>query len=136
MRRMAYIKPGFYIKHVFNPLAMRFGPKAKASGVRVLEVPGRTTGEPQRVPVFPIDRGGAAYLVSARGETEWVRNLRAAGGRFTLGGVVLAATEVPVDERPPVLEQYKKQAGRAVARFFVTLPDPADHPVFRLDPAA
>ena len=34
----------------------------------------------------------------------------------------------------PVIAAYQAFAGRAVASFFVRLPDPADHPVFRLDP--
>jgi hypothetical protein len=44
------------------------------------------------------------------------------------------ATEVPADERAPVIAAYRAVAGRAVASFFRALPDPADHPVFRLDP--
>jgi hypothetical protein len=68
-----------------------------------------------------------------------VRNLRA-GGRAELlvRGVPerVRATEIPAAERQPVLAAYRAKAGRTVAPYFEKLPDPADHPVFRLEPAA
>ena len=72
---MAYLKPPLFAKRVFNPLAMRFG----ISGTETLVVPRRRSGEPQRVPVIPVDYQGARYIVSTRGESDWVRNLREAG---------------------------------------------------------
>jgi deazaflavin-dependent oxidoreductase (nitroreductase family) len=131
---MAYIKPPAFTQKVFNPLAMRFG----ISGSNMLSVRGRRSGEPRRVPVIPVEQGGARYLVSPRGETEWVRNLRAAGGHAELGktGALqqIQATEVPADESGPILAAYQRKAGRMVAAFFAKLPDPADHPVFRVTP--
>ena len=44
--------------------------------------------------------------------------------------------EVPVGERPPVIDAYRELAGRTVAAYWKKLPDPADHPVFRLEPIA
>ncbi|MFC7467045.1 nitroreductase/quinone reductase family protein [Actinomadura keratinilytica] len=41
---------------------------------------GRRSGTPQRIPVNPHTHEGAEYLVSARGHSQWVRNMRAAGG--------------------------------------------------------
>jgi len=38
-----------------------------------------------------------------------------------------------VDRRAPVIDAYRVKGGRAVAGLFVKLPDPADHPVFRVD---
>jgi deazaflavin-dependent oxidoreductase (nitroreductase family) len=129
---MPYIRPPLFVRRVFNPLAMRF----RIGGSQALTVAGRRTGRLQRVPVLPVDHGGARYLVSPRGETDWVRNLRAAGtGRLGPRGheADIRATEVPVDERAPIIAAYRVVAGRAVRSFFETLPDAADHPVFRIE---
>lgn len=133
---MAYLKPPFFVRRVFNPIAMRFG----ISGARALAVPGRRTGEMHTVPVVPVDRDGTRYVVSARGEADWVRNLRAAGGRVELRSRTATETfhavEVPGAERPPIIADYRKTAGKAVDGYFKKLPDPQDHPVFRLEPAS
>lgn len=131
---MAYLKPPLFTRKVFNPLAMRFG----ISGAQTLIVAGRRTGRPQRVPVIPVTYGAATYLVSTRGESDWVRNLRAAG-RAELqsrgqDALVFRATELPGAEREPVIAAYRPAAGRAVAGYFDKLPEAADHPVFRLQP--
>jgi hypothetical protein len=129
MRAMAYLKPPLFTRKVFNPLAMRFG----IAGTETLAVARRRTGGTLRVPVIPVEHDGARYLVSTRGEADWVRNLRAAG-RAELGGTTVAATELPAPERAVVLEAYRRKAGKTVEGYFTKLPDPADHPVFRLDP--
>jgi hypothetical protein len=130
---MAYLRPPAFARRVFNPLAMRFG----IGGSTTLEIPRRRSGVPQRLPVIPADHAGARYLVSTRGESDWVRNLRAAGGRGVLyddgAGRPFVATEVPVTERPPIIDAYRQKAGRTVESYWRQLPDPADHPVFRLD---
>lgn len=131
---MPYVRPPFFVRRVFNPIAMRSG----IAGTQALAVRGRRSGEIRRVPVIPVDHGGGRYLVSPRGETQWARNLRAAGEaelRSRRGVERFRATEVPVDERAPVIAAYRAVAGRAVASFFRDLPDAADHPVFRLDAA-
>jgi hypothetical protein len=128
---MAYLKPPAFTTKVFNPLAMRFG----IGGSTELAVPRRRTGTTQKVPVVPVDVDGARYVVSARGESDWVRNVRAAGC-LELGGRAFAATEVPVDERGPIITAYRARAGRAVAPYWKQLPDDADHPTFRLEPSA
>jgi hypothetical protein len=130
---MPYRKPNIFVRKVFNPLAMRTG----IGGTRTLVVPRRKSGGEQRVPVIPLDHDGGRYLVSPRGDTDWVRNLRAAGGSAALegrGGGAFESVEVPVDERGPILDRYRDVAGRAVAAHFEALPDAADHPVFRLQP--
>ncbi|MGW2850346.1 hypothetical protein ACWC5G_37390, partial [Streptomyces sp. NPDC001274] len=48
-------------------------------GSAELSVPGRRSGQMQRIPVNPHTYEGARYLVSARGHSQWVRNMRAAG---------------------------------------------------------
>jgi deazaflavin-dependent oxidoreductase (nitroreductase family) len=131
---MAYLKPGL-AQPLVNKLAMRLG----LGGVAQLTVMGRRTGNQQTIPVVPVDVDDVTYLVSARGETEWVRNLRASGScklqtrgqparRYT-------AEEVPTEARTPIIEAYRAKAGRTVSGFWQKLPDAADHPTFQLTPA-
>ncbi|MEZ5098715.1 MAG: nitroreductase family deazaflavin-dependent oxidoreductase [Thermoleophilia bacterium] len=131
---MAYLKPPFLVRRVFNPLAMRFG----IGGAQTLSVPRRRSGGEQRVPVIAVDVDGARYVVSTRGETEWVRNVRAAG-TLSLGSAGssrrYSVTEVPVDRRAPIIDAYRKKAGRTVDAYWKQLPDPSDHPTFELTPA-
>src|SRR5882672_1042269 len=49
-------------------------------GSRVLYVRGRTSGQWRSNPVNVLTYEGRRYLVAPRGQTQWVRNLRAAGG--------------------------------------------------------
>ena len=69
-----YIRPGFLITRVANPILTHLG------RFPALIVPGRRSGRLLTVSMAePYDFGGRRYLVSGRGETHWVRNLRAAG---------------------------------------------------------
>ena len=132
---MVYLKPSAFTRSVFNPLAMRLG----LSRTQTLVVPGRRTGRPMRVPVIPVEHDGWRYVVSTRGESDWVRNLRASGRgelRTRRSAEPFGATELPEDERGPVIDAYRRAAGRAVTGYWRTLPDPADHPVFRLGPGS
>jgi deazaflavin-dependent oxidoreductase (nitroreductase family) len=132
---VAYLKPPFFTKRVFNPLAMRFG----VGGSRKLVVGRRKTGEPQTIPVIPVEHEGSQYLVSTRGESDWVRNMRAAGGGELHGGgrtEAFRATEVPVEQRAPIIDAYRAKAGKTVEAYWKQLPDPADHPVFRIEPGS
>jgi deazaflavin-dependent oxidoreductase (nitroreductase family) len=81
----------------------------------VLEVPGRKSGLVRRTALVRVELGGSRYLVSLSGESEWVRNVRAAAGRAVVGrrrrcAVVLV--EVPPAERPAVIRAYLRRAGR------------------------
>ena len=88
-------------------------------GVATLTLAGRRTGEARKVPVIPVEVGGSRYLVSPYGESDWVRNLRAAGkGELSRKGrsEVFHAVEVPVGQRGPVISRYREVAGRAWTR--------------------
>ena len=143
-----YQRPGWFTVNVFNRLVAGFT-RAGISvwGSRVLEVPGRTSGEPRRTPVNLLTVDGQRYLVAPRGHTQWVRNLRASGqGRLLLGrrGEPFTATELTDDEKPPLLRAYLKRWRMEVGVFFGGVgPDSPDaelrriapdHPVFRLGP--
>ena len=87
----------------------------------VLEVRGRTTGRTISLPVDPLDLDGSRYLVCARGNSNWVRNARAAG-EVVLARAMrrhrYAVRELPLGERPPVLKAYLDRFASEVQRFF------------------
>src|SRR5215468_5085841 len=96
-RGRRYLKPGWLTSRVLNPLLMRLGV------VPTLAVRGRVSGEWRTVPVNVLELDGQRYLVAPRGDTEWVRNLRATGrGELRRRARVDAfrATEVPDREKP------------------------------------
>jgi hypothetical protein len=75
----------------------------------ILEVRGRRTGRVTRFPLGMADVGGQWYLVSMLGECNWVRNVRAAGGRATLRrrrASPVRLVEIPVQDRAPVIRKY------------------------------
>ncbi len=141
-----YQRPGWFTKHVFNPgvaALTRLG--ISIAGSRVLEVPGRKTGQPRRTPVNLLTHEGQTYLVAPRGNTQWVRNLRASGsGRLLVGrrGQEFTATEISDREKPQVLRAYLRRWKWEVGVFFDgTDADSSeddirriapDHPVFRI----
>ena len=142
-----YQRPGWFSQHVFNPLVGRLTRVGiSLAGSRVLEVRGRKSGQWRRTPVNPLDFEGARYLVAPRGNTQWVRNLRAnPEGRLLVGrrSESFAAVEVPDEEKEPLLRAYLKRWKWEVGAFFGGVgPDSTteeltriapDHPVFRVE---
>jgi deazaflavin-dependent oxidoreductase (nitroreductase family) len=141
-----YQRAGWLTTNVFNRLVAALT-RAGVSvyGSRVLEVKGRTSGEWRHTPVNLLRFEGGDYLVSPRGHTQWVRNLRVSGqGRLRVGKRTqsFTAVEVAEDQRPPVLRAYLKKWKFEVGVFFAGVgPDSPDeelrriandHPVFRL----
>lgn len=105
-----------------------------------ISVPGRRSGQWRTTPIVVLEHEGNSYLVSAFGHSDWTRNLRASRrGRLAAQGRVrdFVAVEVPVAERGPLLDAYLRRYGKMprVAATFAELPDPADHPTFRIQPA-
>ena len=144
-------RPGWFTKNVFNRIVAgltRLG--VSVWGSRVLEVRGRTSGELRRTPVNLLTLDGERYLVSPRGHSQWVRNMRVSGGgRLLLGprSESFSAVELSDDaEKVPVLRAYLKRWKAEVGVFFDGVgPDSSEHelreiapkhPVFRLGPAA
>ena len=126
-----YVRPGFLMTYVVNPINRRLGLSP------MLIVPGRRTGQLRTTPIGrPLELADRRYLVSGRGQTQWARNLRAAGRcllRFHGSTESLRATEVDGAERDRVVAAYRQELGRSVDGYFRRIPDPADHPVFRLE---
>src|SRR3546814_7640145 len=91
-------------------------------GSRVLEVPGRRSGQPQQVPVNLLELDGTQYLVSARGHGQWVRNVRANEGRLDLlvgrRRSSYDATELPDADKAPILRAYLVRWKAEVGAFF------------------
>ena len=127
---MAYLKPPWFTRTIFNKVAMAFG----IGGSQTLTVTTRASKQPQKIPVVVPEVDGVKYLVSTRGETQWVRNVRA-DPKVRLGDVAYVATEVPVERRAPVIAVYRHLAGKVAEGYWRDLPEDADHPVFALTPA-
>lgn len=146
--------PGFYrhlqaVAPAFSALGLT------PSYVVRLEVPGRRSGVIRSSFMVLVASGGQRFLVALAGESEWVRNVRAAQGHVVLGagGQRYAAhlCEVPVAERAEVIHDYihrPSPRGRPMVRtgearhYFGIEPDatPAEiaavaahYPVFRVD---
>lgn len=126
---MAYLKPPWFTRTVFNRIAMATG----ISDTETLTVTRRKSRHPQHLPVIPIDVGGTRYVVSTRGESDWVKNLRA-DPNATIGSKSYVAREIPEQDRQAILTAYRDKAGRAVEGYFRDLPREADHPVFVVTP--
>jgi deazaflavin-dependent oxidoreductase (nitroreductase family) len=114
-------------------------------GSRILYVRGRKTGEWRTTPVNLLVHEGERYLVAPRGHTQWVRNMRVAGGgELHIGRrvEVFTATELADEDKPEILRAYLKRWKFEVGMFFDGVgPDASDeklleiapgYPVFRL----
>jgi deazaflavin-dependent oxidoreductase (nitroreductase family) len=144
---VSYGRPSWFDRNVINRFVV-WAARAGVSvwGSRIVEVRGRSSGLPRRVPLNVLTCDGARYLVSPRGETQWVRNLRAAGeGDLLLGArrEHFRAIEVPPEEREPILRAYLRRWRWKVGRFFAGV-GPASssdeirriapaHPAFRIE---
>jgi deazaflavin-dependent oxidoreductase (nitroreductase family) len=142
-----YRRPDWFSRKALAPffnLLMRAG--ISVWGSRVLEHEGRRSGKLHHIPVNLLTFDDQQYLVAARGEAEWVRNVRAAQGNLVL---ILGrkrhsytAVEVPVADRTEILRSYLRRWKFEVGMFFEGVgPDSTDaefaaiaarHPVFVL----
>ncbi len=107
-------------------------------GSRILYVRGRKSGEWRSVPVNVLTYEGERYLVAPRGNTQWVRNMRVAGGgRLRLGRRYedFTATELADADRPAVLRAYLKRWKFEVGMFFDGVgPDASDEKLLEIAP--
>ncbi|MDQ4036783.1 MAG: nitroreductase/quinone reductase family protein [Actinomycetota bacterium] len=153
-----YQQPGWITRNVLNRLVARLTRMGvSVAGSRVLRVRGRKSGRLRSNPVNVLTLDGERYLVAPRGLTDWVRNLRIAGGgelvvgrkveAFTATELVTGsgdgATEALVST---VLRGYLRRWKWEVGQFFDGVgPDSTDdellamapnHPIFRIVPVS
>ncbi len=113
-----------------------------------LHVKGRSSGRTISFPLVLVERDGAEYLVSMLGnDANWVRNVRADGGRAVLErgtrrDVVLE--DVDVARRGPILRDYLAVAPGGRAHMPIDWRSPVEdfqaiadgYPVFLVQPAS
>lgn len=143
---MKYDRPDWATKHIFNPMvafATRMGLSVRGS--RILAVRGRKSGEWRTTPVNLLNFEGQRYLVAPRGDTQWSRNLRAAGGgELRLGSKreEFRAEELPDEVKLNVIRAYLKLWKMETGKFFGGVTHESsdedirriapDHPAFRI----
>lgn len=134
-----YQEPGWFTRNVFNKLVAGLtGLGISVLGSRVLAVRGRKSGEWRTTPVNLLIIDGQRYLVSPRGHTQWVRNLRVAReGELRLGrrAEPFIAEEVSDDDKPAILRAYLTRWKAEVGVFFGGVgPDASDAELRRISP--
>jgi deazaflavin-dependent oxidoreductase (nitroreductase family) len=143
-----YRAPGLLTRYFLNQqmtVLAKLGISVKGS--RVLAVRGRKSGQWRTTPVNLLNYDGNRYLVSPRGQTQWVRNLRVADtGELRLGrrAESFRARELGDDEKAPVLRAYLRKWRVETGIFFGGIgPGSSDeqisaiasrHPVFEVLP--
>ncbi len=124
---MRYVESG-RMGNVFNGfVGWLTGRGVSLWGANLVAVRGRKSGEWRTNPVNPLAVDGERYLVAPRGHTQWVRNLRAAGGhgelRLGRKTTPFNAVELADEEKPDILRAYLKRWKFEVGVFF----DGLDH---------
>ncbi len=112
-----------------------------------LQVRGRRSGRLHDTVLVVTEHEGQRYLVSMLGDgSDWVRNIRAAGGKAFLKrgqSLPVQLTEIPAGERTPILKAYCEVATSGREHFPVRQDAPLSdfgavaerYPVFRIDTA-
>jgi deazaflavin-dependent oxidoreductase (nitroreductase family) len=139
MAEPMYNKPDWFTAHILNPVVKglhRLG--IDVAGSQTLAVRGRKSGEIRTNPVNPFELDGRTYLLAPRGTTQWVRNLRAAGGEGALrsGGRTrqFHAEEVPDAEKLPLMRLYMDKWSWEVRAYLEIEPNATDEEVERILP--
>jgi len=141
-----YIEPDRFTRTVFNPIVSRLTRwGVSVWGSRILEVPGRVSGQVRATPVNELELGERRYLVAPRGTTQWVRNVRASGScdlRVGRRREHVALVEIGDGDKPEILRAYLRRWKWEVGQFFDDVgPDSSDaellaiapnHPVFEI----
>ena len=117
----SYLKPGTLDRIFGRALVFLIRIGLVRGHFYVLEVRGRNSGRTISLPVDPLDLAGQRYLVCARGNSNWVRNARAAGEVVLVRALVrqrYSTRELSPDLRPPILKAYLDRFAGEVQRFF------------------
>lgn len=134
-----YLQPGWFTRQVVNRIMRRLARLGwSPKGLRQLAVRGRSSGEWQTVPVNLLELDGKRYLVAPRGQTQWVRNIRVAGGgELRVGRLVEAieVTELDDADKPRLLREYLVRWKAEVKMFFVGIDErSSDEELLRIAP--
>lgn len=125
----AYLPPSWIMKEVANRIT-------RLLGNPILDVKGRHSGRLQSIPINVLHHDGERYLVAPRGETDWARNVRAAESarlRTRRNVEEIRLVELDTDAKPELITAYRKLWDRPTKVQWMALPDPADHPIFRIE---
>lgn len=135
-RRTRYRPPAAWYRRISNRLGVLLTSLGLAPTDAVtLEVRGRRSGKIRRTPVLRTSFRGADYLVALAGESEWARNVRAAGGRAVIRrreDRPVHLVELAAEDRPPIIREYlrrgaersgAKAAAQAARYYFGLRPD-------------
>jgi len=136
-------RPNWIAKILNRGIANSASKSISPDGVVALEVVGRKSGRIVSFPLVMTVIDGQRYLASMLGESQWVRNVRAAGGRAVLrsgGREEVQLTEIPANKRARILKAYLHAAPGARPHVAVDMDAPieefekiaADYPVFRV----
>ena len=137
-------RPNWIAKILNRGIANSASKSMSPNGVVALEVIGRKSGRVLSFPLVVAVNEGQRYVASMLGDsTQWVRNVRAAGGKVVLrsgGYEEVQLTEIPVSERAPILKAYLHAAPGARPHVAVDMDAritefekiAADYPVFRV----
>ncbi|KAB8194927.1 nitroreductase family deazaflavin-dependent oxidoreductase [Nonomuraea phyllanthi] len=142
-------RPGGLMRLLNRLDALMYGARwLPLSRTAVLKVAGRRSGAITSVPVAVTRHRGGEYLVSMLGpDANWVRNVRAAGGRAVLrrrgSEQPILLKEIPPEHRAEILRRYLAVAPGARPHLGLSPESPlpefrriaAAHPVFRIRPA-
>jgi deazaflavin-dependent oxidoreductase (nitroreductase family) len=99
------------VNPIFHFLVLKFGlgTRGDQDVLRILRVSGRTSGRPHEIPVRIAKLDGQRYVISMLGESQWARNLRAAGEAQLLAGrnvESVRAHEIVGEEKAAFLTWY------------------------------
>ncbi len=143
-----YHKPSGFVK-LMNGFIGRLASMGLIPGdTAMLQVKGRRSGETRSTAVTWVEHEGQRYLVAPRGTTEWVRNVRAAGGQAAIRrrkSEDVRLEELPPEQKAPIIKAYLKKTAMVTKREFGIEPEaPIEefekiaerHPVFRITSAS
>ena len=143
---MAYNRPSALVKKMNSFLgwlaARGIGQKR---GVQ-LQHKGRKSGKTFSTAVNWTELDGKRYLVAPRGETQWVRNVRADGGKAVMRhgkSESVRLEELPVEQRAPIIKHYVGENKLVKGEFGLEPDDPIEkyqeiapnHPTFLIHSA-
>ncbi|WP_320783982.1 nitroreductase/quinone reductase family protein [Streptomyces sp. CRN 30] len=102
----AFLKFGNKMMGLFHGIGLPVGP------MHLLRVKGRVSGREFTNPVAPVKVDGSMYILQAFPQSDWVKNVRAAGeGTLVRGRKATAVrlVEVPAAERAAIARQFPTQ---------------------------